>query len=142
MYPMVKAIMLDYSMKSAIICLQSRREKADSHIRLQFHLIQLQRVVRVVVFGELLENPRLIPKLIPVRFQEQRQTRTARSEYGEPSLGIRGDGRLDGRLRLHGAKHQGRGSQRMNQPHVIGVISDTHGLLRPEAVEALQSFWI
>jgi Calcineurin-like phosphoesterase superfamily domain len=26
----------------------------------------------------------------------------------------------------------------MNQPHVIGVISDTHGLLRPEAVEALQ----
>jgi hypothetical protein len=30
----------------------------------------------------------------------------------------------------------------MNQPHVIGVISDTHGLLRPEAVEALQSFWI
>jgi hypothetical protein len=28
--------------------------------------------------------------------------------------------------------------QRMNQPHVIGVISDTDGLLRPEAVEALQ----
>jgi uncharacterized protein len=27
----------------------------------------------------------------------------------------------------------------MNQPHVIGVISDTHGLLRPEAVEALQA---
>ena len=26
----------------------------------------------------------------------------------------------------------------MNQPHIIGVISDTHGLLRPEAVEALQ----
>jgi putative phosphoesterase len=26
----------------------------------------------------------------------------------------------------------------MNQPHVIGVISDTHGLLRPEAVQALQ----
>ena len=26
----------------------------------------------------------------------------------------------------------------MNQPHVIGVISDTHGLLRPEAVVALQ----
>src|ERR1017187_7179415 len=26
----------------------------------------------------------------------------------------------------------------MNQPHSIGVISDTHGLLRPEAVEALQ----
>jgi hypothetical protein len=24
----------------------------------------------------------------------------------------------------------------MKQPHVIGVISDTHGLLRPEAVEA------
>src|ERR1035441_1773167 len=96
MYPMVKAIMLDYSMKSAIICLQSRREKADSHTRLQFHLIQLQRVVRVVVFGELLENPRLIPKLIPVRFQEQRQTRTARSEYGEPSLCIRGGWAADG----------------------------------------------
>jgi uncharacterized protein len=27
----------------------------------------------------------------------------------------------------------------MNQPHVIGVISDTHGLLRPEAVQAMQS---
>src|ERR1035441_8780308 len=27
----------------------------------------------------------------------------------------------------------------MNQPHIIGVISDTHGLLRPEAVGALQS---
>jgi uncharacterized protein len=26
----------------------------------------------------------------------------------------------------------------MNQLHIIGVISDTHGLLRPEAVEALQ----
>jgi uncharacterized protein len=26
----------------------------------------------------------------------------------------------------------------MNQPHIIGVISDTHGLLRPEAVQALQ----
>ena len=26
----------------------------------------------------------------------------------------------------------------MNQPHVIGVISDTHGLLRAEAVQALQ----
>jgi hypothetical protein len=26
----------------------------------------------------------------------------------------------------------------MNQPHVIGVISDTHGLLRPEVVVALQ----
>jgi uncharacterized protein len=26
----------------------------------------------------------------------------------------------------------------MNEPHVIGVISDTHGLLRPEAVQALQ----
>jgi uncharacterized protein len=26
----------------------------------------------------------------------------------------------------------------MNQPQIIGVISDTHGLLRPEAVEALQ----
>jgi hypothetical protein len=26
----------------------------------------------------------------------------------------------------------------MNPSHVIGVISDTHGLLRPEAVEALQ----
>ena len=26
----------------------------------------------------------------------------------------------------------------MNQPHVSGVISDTHGLLRPEAVQALQ----
>ena len=26
----------------------------------------------------------------------------------------------------------------MNQPHVIGVISDNHGLLRPEAVQALQ----
>jgi hypothetical protein len=27
----------------------------------------------------------------------------------------------------------------MNQPHVIGVISDTHGLLRPEAIVTLQS---
>ena len=26
----------------------------------------------------------------------------------------------------------------MNQPHIIGVISDTHGLLRPEAVDALE----
>lgn len=26
----------------------------------------------------------------------------------------------------------------MNQPHIIGVISDTHGLLRPEAVKVLQ----
>jgi putative phosphoesterase len=26
----------------------------------------------------------------------------------------------------------------MNQPDIVGVISDTHGLLRPEAVEALQ----
>jgi len=26
----------------------------------------------------------------------------------------------------------------MNRPHIIGVISDTHGLLRPEAVEALR----
>jgi predicted phosphodiesterase len=26
----------------------------------------------------------------------------------------------------------------MNQPHVIGVISDTHSLLRPEAVAALR----
>jgi uncharacterized protein len=26
----------------------------------------------------------------------------------------------------------------MNQPHIIGVIFDTHGLLRPEAVETLQ----
>ena len=26
----------------------------------------------------------------------------------------------------------------MNQPYVIGIKSDTHGLLRPEAVEALQ----
>jgi uncharacterized protein len=26
----------------------------------------------------------------------------------------------------------------MNQPHVIGVISDAYGLLRPEAVQALQ----
>ena len=26
----------------------------------------------------------------------------------------------------------------MNQPHVIGVISDTQGLLHPEVVEALQ----
>jgi hypothetical protein len=25
-----------------------------------------------------------------------------------------------------------------NQPHILGVISDTHGLLRPEAVQALQ----
>jgi hypothetical protein len=30
----------------------------------------------------------------------------------------------------------------MNEPHVIGVISDTHELLRPEAVQALQGFWI
>src|ERR1039457_829460 len=35
-------------------------------------------------------------------------------------------------------ERQGRGFQRMNQPHIIGVISDTHGLLRPEAIEALQ----
>src|SRR5256885_1638780 len=28
--------------------------------------------------------------------------------------------------------------QPMNQPHIIGVISDTHSLLRPEAVQALQ----
>jgi predicted phosphodiesterase len=27
----------------------------------------------------------------------------------------------------------------MNQPHVIGVISDTHRLLRPEAVVALHA---
>jgi len=26
----------------------------------------------------------------------------------------------------------------MNQPHIIGVISDTRGLLRPEAVQVLQ----
>jgi putative phosphoesterase len=26
----------------------------------------------------------------------------------------------------------------MNQAHIVGVISDTHGLLRPEAVQALQ----
>jgi hypothetical protein len=26
----------------------------------------------------------------------------------------------------------------MNQPHIIGVISDTHGLLRPEALGELQ----
>jgi len=26
----------------------------------------------------------------------------------------------------------------MNRPHMIGVISDMHGLLRPEGVDALQ----
>src|ERR1700730_10358672 len=28
--------------------------------------------------------------------------------------------------------------QHMNQPHVIGVISDNHGIFSPEAVDALQ----
>jgi hypothetical protein len=35
---------------------------------------------------------RLIPILIPVRFQKQRQTGTARSEHGKSSLWIRGNG--------------------------------------------------
>ena len=56
-----------------------------------------------------------------------------------PSQGSRQRGATPARSRLgQGEKHQGRRFQRVNQPHVIGVISDTHGLLRPEAIQALQ----
>ena len=41
--------------------LQNSYREFDSHTRLQFHPLQLQRVVRVVVFGELLRKGCLIP---------------------------------------------------------------------------------
>ena len=70
--------------------LQNSYREFDSHTRLQFLSLQLQQVVRVVVFGELRQKARLIPKLIPVRFQERRQTWTTRNEHGELSLWVRG----------------------------------------------------
>src|ERR1017187_8149434 len=65
--------------------LQKSYREFDSHTRLQFYPIQLQRVVRAVVFGELLRKARLIPILIPAGFREQRQTWTTRSELRRES---------------------------------------------------------
>ena len=49
---------------------------------------------------------------------------------------------MDGRERTAGNRRYGFGGYRndpnANQLYMIGVISDTHGLLRPEAVQALQ----
>jgi hypothetical protein len=126
--------------------LQNSYRRFDSDTRLQFHPIQLQQVVRVVVFGELLESPRLIPKLIPVSFQKQRQTwmatsgqqRTvAMSSRQWPATGglgfwaVRGGGGSDGgsaAVRALETVEAYRGWQIIESvPPVVGQHSDDHG---------------